>query len=312
MLQTTTSSHALAAAITRNASKQTYYTIRFLVDRDLIPDAYRAYAYFRWVDDHIDQELTNNSERLAFINRQRWLIDSCYQGAQPQDINPQEQLVADLIRANPADNGGLQTYIREMLAVMDFDARRKQRLISQSELDDYVLHLATAVTEALHYFIGHCCPAPLSEARYQSAAGAHITHMLRDTYEDNQGGYFNIPREYLDAHGITPDQLSSSAYRAWVKTHVRLARQYFSGGKSYLAQVENFRCRLAGYAYIARFEGILGRLEREKYLIRPDYREFKSTASVLNIFWSALRQALKKPEKELGLVAPGGSIPAPN
>jgi large subunit ribosomal protein L18 len=44
----------LAASITKAASKQSYYTIRFLVDRDRMDDAYRAYAYFRWVDDIID------------------------------------------------------------------------------------------------------------------------------------------------------------------------------------------------------------------------------------------------------------------
>ena len=44
----------LAASITQAASKQTYYTIRFLVDDWLVDDAYRAYAYFRWVDDWLD------------------------------------------------------------------------------------------------------------------------------------------------------------------------------------------------------------------------------------------------------------------
>ena len=43
-----------AASITKAASKQTYYTIRFLVDRDRVDDAYRAYGYFRWVDDVLD------------------------------------------------------------------------------------------------------------------------------------------------------------------------------------------------------------------------------------------------------------------
>jgi hypothetical protein len=42
-----TSDPNLAASITRNASKQTYYTIRYLVDDGLVDDAYRAYAYFR-------------------------------------------------------------------------------------------------------------------------------------------------------------------------------------------------------------------------------------------------------------------------
>ncbi len=44
----------LAAKITKAASRQTYYTIRLLVDRNLVDDAYRTYAYFRWVDDALE------------------------------------------------------------------------------------------------------------------------------------------------------------------------------------------------------------------------------------------------------------------
>jgi phytoene/squalene synthetase len=44
----------LAPSITKAASKQTYYTVRFLVDHERVADAYRAYAYFRWVDDTLD------------------------------------------------------------------------------------------------------------------------------------------------------------------------------------------------------------------------------------------------------------------
>ncbi len=45
-----------AATLTKIASKQTYYTIRFLVDRARVEDAFRAYAYFRWVDDVLDAD----------------------------------------------------------------------------------------------------------------------------------------------------------------------------------------------------------------------------------------------------------------
>ena len=47
-------SQTLAAAITKAASTQTYYTFRLLGDRERVEDAYRAYAYFRWVDDTLD------------------------------------------------------------------------------------------------------------------------------------------------------------------------------------------------------------------------------------------------------------------
>ena len=77
-----------ASLITKAASKQTYYTIRFMVDRDRIEDAFRAYGYFRWVDDVLDAESGSGfvlsegeaSERLAFLERQKSLLERCYRG----------------------------------------------------------------------------------------------------------------------------------------------------------------------------------------------------------------------------------------
>ena len=46
-----TTEGTLARSISKAASRQAYQTIRLLVDRDRVTDAYRAYAYIRWVDD---------------------------------------------------------------------------------------------------------------------------------------------------------------------------------------------------------------------------------------------------------------------
>jgi phytoene/squalene synthetase len=208
------SSQVMAASITRAASKQTYYTIRLLVNRQKVPDAYRAYAYFRWIDDWIDQVAMEKSERVAFINRQKALMNSCYKGKRPDHLTVQENMLADLILADEEKNSGLQSYICNMMAVIDFDAHRQGRLISQLELTRYTRNLATSVTEALLYFIGHDQPAPRNSARYMAATGAHISHLLRDTLEDIQAGYFNIPREYLEAKGIGPQDVDSEPYRA--------------------------------------------------------------------------------------------------
>jgi len=43
----------LARTITRASSKQSYYTARLMVDKDLEVDCFRAYGYFRWVDDMV-------------------------------------------------------------------------------------------------------------------------------------------------------------------------------------------------------------------------------------------------------------------
>jgi hypothetical protein len=283
----------LGASITRAASLQTYATVRLLVDRDRVEDAYEAYAYFRWVDDWLDAPARQKSDRLAFVRRQASLIDSCYQGHAIQAAAPQEEMLVALVNRDGDGHSGLQSYIHNMMAVMAFDAERRGRLISQRELAGYEQALSMAVTEALHYFIGHGSYSPHGATRYLAAEGAHITHMLRDTLEDNEVGYFNIPCEILKANGISPFDTDSQVYRSWVRSRVRLARDYFRAGRIYLAHVQSLRCRLAGFAYIARFEAVLNLMERDGYLLRPEYREAKGPKAGAQMGWSVVWSAFK-------------------
>ncbi len=274
---------ASASSITKAASKQTYYTIRYLADRDRVDNAFRAYGYFRWVDDILDAEAASRAALSAFLERQKSLLERCYQGEAPRHMTPQETMLVELVRQDKEKHSGLQLYLRNMMHVMDFDVRRRGRLISQLELDEYTRWLATAVTECIHYFVGHNGFTPQDGTRYLAVSAAHIAHMLRDTFDDAQLGYYNIPREVLDAHHMGPQDVRSDAYRDWVKSRVLLAREYFQTGKGYFARVKNQRCRLACYAYIARFEWLLDTLAREGYLLRPQYDERKSAGAGLQM-----------------------------
>lgn len=200
--------------------------------------------------------------------------------------------LVELVEHDHEKNSGLQTYLRNMMLVMDFDANRRGRLISQAELNEYTYWLASAVTEAMHYFIGHEAFSPQDETRYLAVSAANITHMLRDTFDDVQAGYYNIPREVLEANHIGPRDVHSAAYRAWVKSRVQLAREFFKAGKGYLGRVQDPRCRLAGFAYTARFEWLLGTVEREGYVLRPAYHERKSLGTGLRMSWLALSSML--------------------
>ena len=286
-----------APAITKTASTQTFYTIRFLVDRERVQDAYRAYAYFRWVDDTLDAgDFRQNDEacdfedqeRIAFLRRQKSLVETCSRGEVIPDATAEENMLIELVRRDIGKSSGLQAYLRNMMKVMEFDAGRRGRLISQVELSEYTRWLAMAVTEAMHYFIGHSCSSPHDETRYLAVTGAHITHMLRDTFDDFQAGYYNIPREVLETGHIQPQDTESKAYRDWVRIRVWLARECFKAGRDYLARVENPRCRLAGLAYTARFEWLLDTIEREGYYLRPAYSERKSPGTGLRMGLSML------------------------
>lgn len=278
----------LAANITKVASRQTYYTIRFLIDRELVDDAYRAYAYFRWVDDVVDEHLGSKPEKIAFINRQKELLEACYAGTRLKDLCPEERMLAKLVQNDDRENPNLESYLRNMMAVMEFDAERRGRVITQVELTEYTRSLSIAVTDAMYYFIGHDEPATIHKARYQSVTAAHITHMLRDMQEDIQSGYFNVPQGYLHVHNLPVTDTKSQAIQQWVCNRVKLARKYFREGRESIDQNTNLRRRLAGYAYTARFEWILRTIESDNFCLRSEYHGRKSLWASLWMTWSTL------------------------
>jgi hypothetical protein len=282
----------IAPTITWNASKQTYYTIRFLVDRDRVLDAYRAYAYFRWVDDTLDGESLSIQERREFLARQKSILEGSYKDKATRDLHPEEHMLVDLIRNDTEKDSDLQSYLRNMMIVMDFDIERRGRSISKSELDNYTYWLAVAVTDAMHYFIGHSRQSTGNEYRYLAVTAAHIAHMLRDTFDDIEAGYYNVPREVLEENQIGLRDVQSEAYRDWVKSRVDLAHEYFRAGRVDLVQVHNIRYRIACLAYVARFEWLLDTIEREGYCLRPQYNERKSVWIGLRMGWHTFSSLL--------------------
>jgi phytoene/squalene synthetase len=293
----------LAAAMTRAASTQSYLTIRWLADRAYRADAFALYAWFRWLDDTVDERLVDRGQRLTFVARQRDLLARSVDGATTADlsllgIGPEEALLVGLARSArvsssgaDVDGGSLLLSLRSMLDVMEFDARRRGCAVTQAELDHYTHDLAVAVTEALHHCIGHGCGSPHDESRYVAVTGAHVAHMLRDLAEDLAAGYVNVPADVLDGSASVED-LHTPAMRAWVRDRVELARSCFTAGRQCLAQVENARCRLAGHAYIARFEWVLDAVEGDGYRLRQAYPERATVRGGLTIAADGARSAL--------------------
>jgi phytoene/squalene synthetase len=268
----------MARSITWKDSKQAYFTACLLVDRSLKDDFFRAYAYVRWADDIIDSPGVEESKRHLFTERQRMLVDGLFAGRVFDDLTSEEQLLADLISHERQGDGSLRSFIINMFAIIEFDAFRKGRSVSQDELGWYTASFARSVTDGLQYFIANSYMYPESEDRFMAASAAHITHLLRDTRSDIADGIFNIPLEYLEENDIEPSQLETAAYRDWIRQRVAEARREFIRGKRYLDSLGVLRCKLAGYLYCERFTRILDTIERDGYAIRPSYR--RRTASL--------------------------------
>lgn len=312
---------SLAQSITWSSSKQTYYTARLMVDKELVHDCYRAYAYFRWADDVIDASTPDDAlasddvsspsrdERISFIKQQRELIDRLYKNEQPEDLTPEEEIIVDLVNNARGESGRLESYIRNFLAILEFDALRKGQLISQDELTWYVDRLSKSVTDGIQYFVGNAHPYPTSEDHYLAATAAHIAHMLRDMVQDIPAGFINIPREYLEAHGIGPADLDSPPFRAWVRDRVAQARRYFCEGKRYLDRLDVLRCKIVAYWYCARFEGVLDAIERDGYVLRAEYNERRKLSNWLKMARLAVSIALRHAaHRLLGKVADNRTV----
>jgi phytoene/squalene synthetase len=263
----------LARSITWASSRQSYLTARLLADRDLADDCLRAYAYFRWADDRIDICLSGKEDCIAFIERQKTLINSLYRGRRPNDLLPEETMLADLIAHDRTPDSGLHSFILNFMSVIEFDAHRKGRIASRHELAAYTTSLAAAVMDGLQYFIGNKHAYPRTHNRNLAVTGAHITHMLRDTLEDLSTGLVNIPAEDIKTYGIDLEDLDSEQMRSWVRDQVELARFYFQEGKTYIDTLDVLRCQLAGVWYCARFECVLNAIERDGYRLRAEYHQ---------------------------------------
>jgi phytoene/squalene synthetase len=244
-----------------------------MVDKDLRDDCFRAYGYFRWADDMVDQVCQTRGDRISFIKRQGKLVEMFYQKKRPDDLTHEEEILADLIKNDVGSSGLLKSYIRNFIAIIQFDADRKGMPISGGELDWYAKTLGKAVTDGIQYFICNGHPYPESESRYLAATAAHIAHMLRDTAVDITEGYLNFPEEDRQLNVIDPTDFSCLSKRNWVKARVELAREYFNAGKRYLDSLDAFRCKIVGYWYCARFERILDTIEKDNFVLRSAYRK---------------------------------------
>ncbi|MFC1583290.1 squalene/phytoene synthase family protein [Candidatus Neomarinimicrobiota bacterium] len=287
----TVSTDILANEITRASSKQTYYTARFWVDNDLVDDFFRAYAYCRWVDDIIDISSTSDRERKTFMDRQQEIISRCYRNEPVEALLPEEQMVVDLIHNDRFENSGLQSFIRNVLTIIEFDAKRKGRLISQEELIWYTDCLGRGVIDGLQYFIGNGHPYPESSNQYLAAIAAHIIHLLRDTVQDTADGFINVPREYLELHKLNPADITHPLYIAWVEDRIKLARDYFVRGKQYINSLKVLRCRIVGLWYCSRFENVLNQIERNRFILRENF-DANKVRSLTKLGWLAIMTPL--------------------
>lgn len=273
----------LAEKITRNSSRQTYCTIKFLVDPPLRSECYKAYAYFRWLDDEIDEKL-KGQDRIDFINKQKTLTDRTYKRLPANTKNKEEEIIVSLINNDPKTNPKLESFIKHFFEVIEFDTKRQGVQIDQAKLEWYIQTLSIAVTDCIEYFVGNNQKYPRHKYEYNAAKGAHIAHILRDFKEDLANQYINAPVKYSK---------NNTDLKNWIKSEVDEAKEYFETGKRYIDFLPNFRIRLAARLYCDRFEWILDTIEKDNYELRKNYFPKRHYSNIIRFLITFFEVAIK-------------------
>jgi phytoene/squalene synthetase len=240
---------------------------RLLYDRRSFSYFLLGYAYFRWLDDCIDAPGASSEAIQAVIARQRDLLNSLYQGKKSSMSvrEDYEEMLVQILRYDCSHNYLLRTFVMDMFAALEFDARRRYHACSQGELDAYSLALGRSYTNVLQVFVDPKNPTSLNSLAHQAGFAAHQVHMLRDLYIDLALGYCNVSREDLDKFHWKVEDLPETDIHPWVVKTASKAFHAFQQGLQEIACISNPRCRLLGYATSAHYMLILKKLQSNGY-----------------------------------------------
>lgn len=193
---------------------------------------FAVYAYCRTIDDIADGEAPA-AEKIKELGAWRGEIDSLFNG------NPNHAITRAL--AGPVRTYGLakEDFIA-LLDGMEMDATNRMVAPSMEELELYCARVAGAVGLLSVRIFG--VPDPEGRTLALTLGQAlQFTNLLRDLSEDATLGRLYLPRELLDAHGITettPDAvLKHPALPKVCDDIAAMARQSFDDAARALARL---------------------------------------------------------------------------
>jgi 15-cis-phytoene synthase len=188
---------------------------------------YAVYAFCRAADDAVD-ELPEPSLRRAALNTVKNGLERVYRG-DPQ--TPVEIALNDTVGKYRLT----RKYFDDLILGMEGDIEYVS-LDKMSELDEYCYRAAGTVGLLCLEVFG---VAGATAKRYGLALGKalQLTNVIRDIREDALIGRCYIPRELLDEHGVTRDDIingrNSKGFEKLVRRLIAIAESAYQEAEKY-------------------------------------------------------------------------------
>jgi phytoene synthase len=262
-----------------------YYSFLFL------PPPQRAaitalYAFCREVDDVVDE---TSDEQLARVQLHWWReeISRLFAG-QPQ--HPVTRALTPAI----ADFNLPEEHFLEIIDGMEMDLDYDS-YANFSELSLYCHRVASIVGIMAAEIFGFKDRATVKYAHNLGMA-FQLTNILRDVHEDLQRGRLYIPRDELEQHGVSTDDLLNGHYsdnvKALLKAQARRARHYYELAFDGLPEADRYPQR-SGLIMATIYLATLDEIERDDYQVLTR-RVSLTPLRKLWLAWKTARQEKKR------------------
>lgn len=224
------------ASLDLGAIEQKVSGSSFYAGMRVLPKAERSamfaiYGFCRAVDDIVDEPVGDLASRTAELEGWRQDVDSLYAGGQPGRM----AFLAEDVRRFDLKREDFQAIIDGMQMDLDQDIRGP----SLEMLDLYCDRVASAVGRLSVKVFG-MPEAPGIELAYHLGRALQLTNILRDLDEDAGIGRLYLPREYLDAAGITGDEpaavIADPRVDAACRPLAKLAHEHYRKADAVLAR----------------------------------------------------------------------------
>ena len=209
-----------------------------------------GYAYLRCFDDIVDAE-KDEATSLELMAAQRGFMDAAYEETLEQgDVGVPARYGLPFFAWDRERGAPLRPHMEAFLDTMEFDISRRGRVLSASEIDDYVLTTGRAFMRCLAYFSRGKPELPDSCVDLGSRAYLYADALM-DLEEDLAVGLINIPPEVIEEYAIDLQEPEAGLGRL---RPVRTAEvlEYFRQARATIPLIDNPSLRLLYWHFLHR------------------------------------------------------------
>lgn len=265
-------------AVTK-ANSKTFYLASSLLPTAKRQAVQALYAFCRLTDDIVDRGESDSGLRLAEWEKQTFQPVSHHSN---QSTDP-ESLVALAWQDTRKRHNVPALYVEQLVRGVASDLRKK-RYETFNELAAYCYGVACTVGLMSMHIVGHDGPQAMPYT-IRLGVALQLTNILRDVGEDWRMGRLYLPREELDAFGLTESDIArgvvTEKWRAFMRFQVERVRILYASAMPGLAMLHpDGRFAIAAAAEL--YQAILVEIETN------DYDVFSRRAVVSK--WDKLRR----------------------